>query len=123
MRSSRNLALCFALLAAILGSVRYAVGRESLRDTDLPALYSSINRESFNDSLPSVPVEWNDLIDKRGVTIIQGDDIRIEIDRGSVTTATELREVLSHEACHVALGKDGEDGHGERFQQCMKRFE
>lgn len=111
----------YALVASLFLCARYAIAREAMRETNLQALYDSINRESFSGSLPDVQVTWGDL-DSDGRTTFEHDSIRIEIDRGSVTSAKALREVLSHEACHVAVGADGIDGHGERFQECMTRF-
>lgn len=114
-------------LAVICGGAEYAVARERLRRADLHEWYQQINREKFEGKLQDVSVEWADLTadDSYGVTQFYYDgSISIEIDKRTNTSEAHTREVLQHEACHVATPEEatGEDKHGPKFRECMKRF-
>jgi predicted SprT family Zn-dependent metalloprotease len=113
--------------AVIIGGAEYAYSRERLSHADLHAWYQQINRESFDGRLQDVSVEWADLTadDSYGVTQFYDDgSISIEIDKLTNTSEAHTREVLQHEACHVATQEEatGEDKHGPLFQTCMRRF-
>jgi predicted SprT family Zn-dependent metalloprotease len=118
----RNLA-CLIPLTVICLCARYAYGREKLRHTDLHAAYAKINRDSFDGSLPDVEVSWANLGADYGKTFDDGGSFRIEIDRG-IKSERELMESMRHESCHVATIEflSGEDAHGAKFRDCMKRF-
>jgi hypothetical protein len=80
-------------LGVVLGGVRYAWTRESVRKTDKQALYQKINRESFDGQLPDVRVEWTNSDGKYyGIT----DGTKIEIDAELVTSEAQLINVLRH---------------------------
>src|SRR5882724_7201347 len=115
-------------VAVIIAGAEYAYGRERLRRADLHVWYQQINQESFDGKLQDVSVEWADLTaeDSYGVTQFYDDgSISIEIDKRTNTSETHTREVLQHEACHVATQEEaiGEDKHGPMFRECMSRFE
>ena len=125
MRFSRNFALYVVLLSIIFGCVRYAYARESVRDTDLQALYRAINQDSFAGSLPHAQVSWSYLEKEEGTTRAYPDGrFEIEIDRATNTTHRELLDTLHEEMCHVETlpSLNGQDAHGPLFQTCMLRF-
>ena len=123
----RNLAASLACLAVIFGSIRYAVARERVRDTDLHAVYQQINREYFAGELEDARIQWGSLTDATAKTYTYEDgSVRIVLDMQSNTTESDLRENLRHESCHVmthfAVEASGEDAHGTAWQKCMQRF-
>ena len=126
MHKHVQLAVSLACLGVIGAGARYAYGREQLRQMDPHTVYMQINRESFSSELPDVPVSWADVGDERyGVTHFYKDgSADIEIDRQTVLSESMLREVVRHEACHVAVRPEigGEDAHGGKWQKCMGRF-
>jgi hypothetical protein len=114
-------------LAVICFGVRYAVGRESLRNpVHLHALYQQTNKEFFGDQLPDVVVKSLDLSDEKaeGVTYKETEDtFVIVLDPKWNTSEDEALDTMRHESCHVATWGEEPDVHGPRFQECMKRFE
>jgi len=79
------------------------MGREHLRQTDWQSLYNQIDRESFQEILPPVSVQWAELPEDYGKTTFYMDgSSEIQIDRASVTSEKMLRETMRHETCHVA---------------------
>ena len=125
MRRSIQFAISVVAVAVILAGARYAIARESLRDTNLHEIYERINQESFDGKLPNVPVTWDDLAkqDALGITDFDesGKAFSIELDRKEITDADDLRRVLRHEACHVFTGHL-DDAHGVAWQDCMEGF-
>jgi SprT-like family len=116
-------------LAVICFGVRYAVGRERLRDPDhLHDLYQKTNKEFFGGQLPDVEVKAHSLSEEEayGITY-QGFEGKfvIVLDPDSNTSEDEALRVMEHESCHVAVWDvtDPNDPHGPPFQECMKRFE
>jgi SprT-like family len=114
-------------LAVICFSVRYAVGRERLRDPNyLHALYQDTNEEFYGGQLPDVRVKSHDLSDEeaKGETYKETEDrFVIVLDPNWNTSNGEALETMRHESCHVATWGQESDEHGPRFQECMKRFE
>jgi len=107
---------------------------ELLHDTDLTALYAEINLDSFGGQLRAdVPVSWADLrsnpdCGKCGAMTDYGSGrpaIRFDTER--VRTEKDLRRLMQHEMCHVAVidaaTKLRQVSHGPLWQECMKRFE
>jgi SprT-like family protein len=91
-------------LAAIIGSVRYAYGREFVRHSNLEAEYSQINKQYFDGQLPTVTVEWEVLTDEcYGITEHDKNGVYFEIklDPHENPDMDRLRETLKHESCHV----------------------
>lgn len=126
MRSRSIINGCVFLLSvsAISLSVRYAVARESLRETNLNAVYWQLNQEFFQGQLSRAEVRWDNLTAKgeSGETYQCGDDsFLILIDRETNTTEDDMRSTLEHEACHVLTREAGRE-HGAVFQECMTRF-
>jgi SprT-like family len=112
-------------IAVIPAGARYAIARESVRDTNLHDLYQQINQESFGEKLQEVTVNWDDLTEQDAVGTTDFDEngtaVSIELDRKEITDERDLRRVLRHEACHVYVGAT-EIEHGDAWQDCMKRF-
>jgi hypothetical protein len=86
---------------------RYARGRERFRALDLHAVYQQINLESFGGQLADVDILWDDLSSKHiiGETWLDENDdhpVSMKIDRAANQTEDDVREVIFHEACHVA---------------------
>jgi hypothetical protein len=113
-------------LAVICFGVRYAVGRERLRDPDhIHALYQETNSEFFDGQLPDVVVKVEDLSEAKaeGETYKENEDLFvIVLDPKWNTSEDEARHTMRHESCHVATWGEEPDAHGPRFQECMKRF-
>jgi hypothetical protein len=111
-------------VAIILLGARYAYSRESFRNANLYERYQQINRESFAAKLPYVSVSWADLSAQNadGITSFDENDhpVSIELDGQRITSERDLRAVLRHEACHVAVGEKA--AHGSAWQNCMNRF-
>jgi hypothetical protein len=114
-------------LAVICFGVRYAVGRERLRDPGyLHTLYQGTNKDFFGSQLPDVTVKSHDLSDEKakGVTYKETEDrFIIVLDPHWNTSEDEALETMRHESCHVATWGQEPDEHGPRFQECMKRFQ
>ena len=114
-------------LAVICFGVRYAVGRERLRDPNyLHALYQGTNKGFFGGQLPDVRVKSHDLSDEKakGVTYKETEDrFVIVLDPNWNTSEDEALDTMRHESCHVATWGQELDEHGPLFQECMKRFE
>jgi|SRR6516164_11813789 hypothetical protein len=110
-------------LAVIVGGCKYAVVRESLRHADLNAWYTEINANKFQSRLPNANVSWGGLADGwLGSTTGHSDgSFEIVLDPITVTTEREAREVLRHEACHVATWAESE-AHGVKWQACVVRL-
>jgi predicted SprT family Zn-dependent metalloprotease len=112
-----------AVVIILLGS-RYTYSHESVQNVNLHERYQQINRESFDAKLPYVSVSWADLSAQNtdGITSFDDDDhpVSIELDRQRITSERDLRAVLRHEACHVAVGEKA--AHGSAWQRCMDRF-
>jgi predicted SprT family Zn-dependent metalloprotease len=79
--------------------------------------------------LQDAEVCWGDLTkdEATGMTYFFDDGaVRIEVDRRWVTSESKVREVLDHEACHVAteaaVKEQKSDPHGAIFQKCMQRL-
>jgi hypothetical protein len=89
-----RLAVCFALIAVIFGCVRFAVGRESLREQV---------REARHDN---VWVEWSNLPDgDYAETTIEPDGTFIvRVDWWKNQNADTLRDSLLHERAHIIVG-------------------
>jgi SprT-like family len=105
--------------AVIVGGCEYAVARESLRHADLHAW--EINAKEFQGELPNVswgPVGNDWLGSTRGCS---DGSFEIVLDPNMVTTESEAREVLQHEACHVATWTESE-AHGIQWRSCMERL-
>jgi hypothetical protein len=113
-------------LAVICFGVRYAVGRERLRNpAHLHSLYQQTNGAFFDAKLPDVVLKVEDLSDKNaeGVTYKESEDtFVIALDPKWNISEDEARDTMRHEACHVATWGEEPDEHGPRFQECMKRF-
>jgi len=114
-------------LAVICFGVRYAVGRERLRDPNyLHALYRGTNKDFFGSQLPDVRVKSHDLSDEKakGVTYKETEDrFVIVLDPNWNTSEDEALDTMRHESCHVATWGQEPEEHGPLFQECMKRFE
>ncbi len=116
-------------LAVICFGVRYAVGREQLRNPNhLHTLYQETNKEFFGGQLRDVVVESRLLSDYKaeGITYQESEDkFVIVLDPYWNTSEAEALNTMRHEACHVATWDvmDPNDPHGPPFQECMKRFE
>ena len=114
-------------LAVICFCVRYAVGRERLRDPNyLHALYQDTNKEFYGGQLPDVRVKSHDLSDEEaeGETYKETEDrFVIVLDPNWNTSNGEALETMRHESCHVATWGQEPDVHGPLFQECMKRFD
>jgi hypothetical protein len=50
-----------------------------------------------------------------------GHPVSIELDGQRITSGRDLRAVLRHAACHVAVG--AKVAHGSAWQRCMDRFQ
>ena len=114
-------------LAIICFGVGYAVGRERLRDPDhLHALYQETNKEFFGGQLRDAKVKSHDLSteDAAGITYEEvKDGFVIVLAPKWNTSEEEALSTMRHEACHVATWEEQEpDPHGQKFQECMKRF-
>ncbi len=116
-------------LAVIFFGVRYAVGRERLRNpAHLHYLYQETNTSFFDGELPDVVLKVEDLSDKNaeGVTYKESEDtFVIVLDPKWSTSEDKALHTMRHESCHVATWDDTDpnDPHGPPFQECMKRFE
>jgi SprT-like family protein len=109
-------------LGLIVGSVRYAEGREERRSIDPQRIYRQINHDFFAGQLEDVPVNWADLTDEYGETLLDGHQaISISIDPQTNKTSEAVLETLRHESCHVYTGSAGSD-HGLAFQDCINRY-
>jgi hypothetical protein len=112
-------------VAIILLGARYAYSREAVHYVNLYERYQQINRESFAAKLPYVAVSWADLSAQNtdGITSFDENDhpVSIELDGQRITSERDLRAVLRHEACHVAVGE--KVAHGSAWQHCMDRFQ
>jgi len=115
-------------LAIIFFGIRYAVGRERLRDPDhLHALYQETNKEFFGGQLRDVELKSQDLSDyeAEGITYQAAENkFVIVLDPHWSTSEAEALDIMRHESCHVATWDvtDPNDPHGPPFQECMKRF-
>jgi 2',3'-cyclic-nucleotide 2'-phosphodiesterase (5'-nucleotidase family) len=113
-----------AVATILLGS-RYAYSREAVHYVNLYQRYQQINRESFDARLPYVSVGWADLSAQNADGITSFDDyghpVSIELDRQRITSERDLRAVIRHAACHVAVGE--KVAHGSAWQHCMDRFQ
>lgn len=123
-----RIAVSLIALAVICFGVRYAVGRERLRNPDhLHALYQETNKEFFDGKLSDVEVKSQDLPpDRVGETYKASEDkFVIVLDTNWNTSEDEALDTVRHESCHVATWDvmDPNDPHGPPFQECMKRFE
>jgi len=109
-----------------LFGVRYAVGRERLRNpAHLHALYQQTNSAFFDGKLPDVVLKVEDLSDKNaeGVTYKESEGtFVIVLDPNWNTSEDEALDTMRHECCHVATWGEEPDEHGPRFQECMKKF-
>jgi hypothetical protein len=114
-----------AAVAIILLGARYAYSHEAVHYVNLYERYQQINRESFDAKLPYVSVSWADLPTDNADGITSFDDhdrpVSIELDRQRITSERDLRAVLRHGACHVAVG--AKVAHGSAWQHCMDRFQ
>src|SRR5271157_1629924 len=113
-------------LAVIFFGVRYAVGRERLRNPAyLHSLYQETNAAFFDGELPDVALKVEDLSDKNaeGVTYKKSEEtFVIALDPQWNTSEVEALDTMRHEACHIATWGDEPDEHGQRFIKGMKRF-
>ena len=113
-----------AVVIILLGA-RYAYSREAVHYVNLYQRYQQINRESFDAKLPYVSVSWADLSAQNADGINSFDDsdhpVSIELDRRRITSEQDLRAVIRHAACHVAVG--AKVAHGSAWQHCMDRFQ
>jgi hypothetical protein len=113
-----------AVVIILLGA-RYAYSREAVHTVNLYERYQQINRESFDAKLPYVSVSWADLSAQNadGTTSFDDNDhpVSIELDGQRITSGRDLRAVLRHAACHVAVG--AKVAHGSAWQRCMDRFQ
>lgn len=114
-------------LAVICFGVRYAVGREGLRNPNhLHVLYQETNKEFFDGKLPDADFRVYSLSDENaeGITYreIEGRFV-IVLDPNWNTSKEESLDTIRHEACHAATWGEEPDAHGPRLQECMKRFE
>ena len=111
----------------IFGGAGYAYSRESL-GASVPKIYRETNTKFFNGELPTVPMAITDLSSRDTETDIvlattYFDDVTtINIDVNRIHSEAQLREVISHEQCHVFVGPK-EVEHGSNFRSCMKRFD
>jgi 2',3'-cyclic-nucleotide 2'-phosphodiesterase (5'-nucleotidase family) len=112
-------------VAIILLGARYAYSLEAVKTVNLYERYQQINRESFDTKLPYVSVSWADLSAQNadGITSFDDNDhpVSIEMDGQRITSERDLRAVLRHAACHVAVG--AKVAHGSAWQRCMDRFQ
>jgi 2',3'-cyclic-nucleotide 2'-phosphodiesterase (5'-nucleotidase family) len=112
-------------VAMILLGARYAYSREAVHYVNLYERYQQINRERFDAKLPYVSVNWADLSAQNadGITSFDDNDhpVSIELDAQRITSERDLRAVLRHEACDVAVG--AKVAHGSAWQHCMDRFQ
>ena len=112
-------------MLAIGLSGRYVCAREELR-ASIPTIYAEVNQKYFEGKLEDVSITVSDLrkLDDGNITVGVtnfGERTTIEIDLYRIEDERELRETISHEACHVYEGPDSGD-HGVSFQACMLRF-
>jgi len=114
-------------LAVICFGVRYAVGRERLRDPEyLQTLYQQTNKEFFDGQLRDVEVKAHDLSEEKaeGITYQETEDkFVVVLDPHWNTSKEEALRTMRHESCHVATWGQEPEEHGPLFQECMKRFE
>jgi hypothetical protein len=105
------------VLAVTCTGVGYAVGRGRGRNAELHAWYQEVNADKFGGSLPNMEVRWVKLpADRLGET----DGVEIRLDPWKVTSERQARDVLNHEACHIAVGIKHE--HDGKWAVCMERF-
>ena len=98
--------------------------------TSFKQLYSQLNRELFDESLPDIPVVGNNRLRRKlGRAFYR-------IDTGSVLVPTRIemktnhrwtdrfkKKVIIHEMCHVwAYHFHDEDGHGKMFWTKMEEL-
>ena len=109
--------------------IRDEIGNE-ISNRDLQRFYQDINRASFGGNLPDVPVRWGDLTDADAYGITRFDHgvpYVMELDRGSVQSASFALDVIRHESCHIASNGEakrrGEAPHGAIFAACMARIQ
>jgi hypothetical protein len=123
-----QITVSLACLAIIFYGAGYAVARGILHGGDPHAVYLQIDRESFHNKLPDIPVTWAYLDGKQSRTNFVGTYATdIEIDRDLVSTDRELLDTLRSESCRVAVREEvlntGEQKHGSLWQACMNRFQ
>src|SRR5258705_6913584 len=125
MRRFFKITISAVAVVIILFGTRYAYSRESVQSVNFYEQYQQINRESFDAKLPYVSVSSADLSAQNadGITSFDDDDhpVSIELDRQRITSERDLRAVIRHAACHVAVG--GKVAHGSAWQRCMDRFQ
>ena len=127
MPKTFQIAVSMACLALIGIGARYAYAREMLRNSDPHDVFVQVNRESFDGTLPDVPVRWAHIKDAYAKTrTYENGTADIVISRELVTSESRLRETLQHESCHLLTYDEaaslGEDDHGRLWQACMDRF-
>ncbi len=114
-------------LTVVCFGVRYAVGRERLRDPKhLHDLYQKTNKEFFGGQLRDVELKAHDLSEEKaeGITYRETEDrFVIVLDPSWNTSEVEALDTMRHESCHVATWGQEPEEHGPRFQECMKRFD
>jgi hypothetical protein len=125
MRRFFIITISIIAVVVIRFGTRYTYSRESVHNVNFYEQYQQINRESFDAKLPYVSVSWADLSAQNadGITSFDDDDhpVSIELDRQRITSERDLRAVIRHAACHVAVG--GKVAHGSAWQHCMDRFQ
>ena len=108
-------------LGVIVFGVRYAYGREKLRDS-LPVWYAEDNARYFGGELPPVYLRWDNLESEDALGITQTDEngyLEVVLDFYQLRTEEDARRVLHHEECHCATLAVEEPAHGPEFQECM----
>jgi predicted SprT family Zn-dependent metalloprotease len=122
MNSRFQFVVSLAASAVILSGARYAYARECLRRADLHAWFVELNQTKFAGRLPDASVSWAGQRGRLGSTQGFADgSFVIMLDPDEITTEQQAREVLRHEACHVATWAEPEE-HGSQWQSCMSKL-
>jgi len=93
--------------------------------SELNELYDFINKEVFNNSLPTLKVEYDTLENEYGRVEYDEQNIyAIKIDSSLQGDSVNILPVLAHEMAHVALIVSSNDAtHGESFLNIVKQME
>ena len=123
VRPRINVTVSILSLLTIIGVVRFAVAHERRRLSEyLQSMYQELNKQFFDNALPTTRIEWSDLTDKHyiGETYQESDgSFVILVDRATNLFDSDLSDTVAHETCHTVTWRREEDPHGPLFQACM----
>jgi predicted SprT family Zn-dependent metalloprotease len=127
VRLRANIVVSILALMTIVWGVRFALAQEHRRTPQyLQGMYQELNKQFFENALPTARVEWADLTDAdaMGQTFQESDDsFVIQVDRNSYFFWDgDLQDTLEHETCHIATWNKEQEAHGAIFQACMARI-